>query len=161
MTETADLYEPLLADIRDLYEQVRRRTNLRGHEDEAVRTYRAALWKLKLKGQTLRYLGTTSTEFTVALVDDLVILAGNDGDFGAVAELLGRLAYHHAREIVPPAAFKRLESEDPELDSLDWYRMADLFDYLGLYDALRELIAKARDHIDGDVRGVVDAYPDV
>ena len=160
VTDTADLYEPLLQEIRDLQELISKSVNLRGHEEEAVRTLHAALRRLKMRGQTLRYLGTTSTEFTVALVDDLVIIAGNDGDFGSVAELLGRLAYDDAQKIVPPAAFKRLESDDPELDSLDWYRMADLFHYLGLYDALRELIAKARDHIDGDVRGVVDAYPD-
>jgi hypothetical protein len=159
VTETTDLFEPLLADIRDMDEQVQRRTNLRGHEDEAVRTYRAALWRLRMRGQTLRYLGSTSTEFTVALVDDLLIIAGNDGDFGSVAELLGRLAFDHAQELVPPAVFKRLEADD--VDYGDWFRMADLLNYLGLYDALRELVAKARDHIDGDVREVASTYGDV
>lgn len=160
-SSTEELYEPLVENMNRLYEYRRGAANLRGHEAEAIKTFREALrGRLNLKSTAFRYLAMTSTEFTVALVDDLVIIAGNDGDFGSVAELLGRLAHDEAQKIVPPAAFKRLESDDPELDSLDWYRMADLFHYLGLHDALRELIAKARDHIDGDVRGVVDAYPD-
>lgn len=159
VTDTADLFERLLDDIRDLQAGIMRRTNLRGHEDEAIRTFHAGLRRLKMTGVTLRYLGSTSTEFTVALLDDLLFLAGHDGNFHSVAELLGRLAHEDAQKLVPPAVAKRLELEDADYG--DWFRMADLLNYLGLYDALRELVAKARDHIDGDVRELADTYGEV
>ena len=155
--EIGEPYEPLLEDLRNLKDLIGK-SSAPGDFDAEVRTLRTALTDLESRDAVFRHLAMSWTRYTVALVDDLVDRAVDDGDFGNVAELLGRLAYDEAQKIVPPAVWRRLEADDA--DDHDWYRMADLLHYLGLYDTLRELIAKARDHIDGDVRGVVDAYPD-
>lgn len=158
---SSDLYEPLVENLKRLDEYRRSNANLRGHEDEAVRTFRAALRgrELNLTATALTYLATTSTEFTVALIDDLLYMAGSDRYTIAVAELLGRLSYEDLRKLVPAAVERALEVDD--VDYGDWFRMADVLNYLGLYEALRALVDKARDHIDGDVRELADSYGDV
>lgn len=161
MSDVGDLYEPLVRDLRAMDELERGFSNLRGHEEEGIRTLRAALRgrDLGLTFSAFRYLATTSREFTVALIDDLLYLAGSDRYTIVVAELLGRLPFDEVRKLVPPAADRVLERDDADYG--DWFRMADVLNYLGLYDALRALVARARDHIDGDVRELADSYPNL
>lgn len=159
MNDSGDHYEPLVEYLREMSALVRHSPNLRGHEEEGVRTLRSVLRKSDLDHMAFRYLATTSLEFTVALIDDLLYLAGSDGYTLNVAELLGRLSYENAKELVPPAVDRMLEGEG--VDYGDWFRMADVLNYLGLYDALRALVARARDHIDGDVRELADSYGNV
>lgn len=72
-----------------------------------------------------------------------------------IRNLLGRLAWSEAKEIVPPAVWRLLEIED-EADG--YRRMAELLDHLGLHEALQELCARAGESLDEEVREVAEDF---
>ncbi|WP_433253011.1 hypothetical protein [Actinomadura nitritigenes] len=96
-------------------------------------------------------LETLGTAPTKALVDDLLVLALQVRHTVLIRNLLGRLPWREAKEIVPPAVRRLLDDAD---DSDDYRRMAELLYHLGLDEALQELCARAEDSIDPDVREV-------
>jgi hypothetical protein len=126
---------PLRIDQEGTQEQLR--TALRRPE-EAVRAI-----------LLLETLGTTPTK---ALVDDLLVLALQERRTMLIRNLLGRLPWREAKEIVPPAVRRLL---DDDMDDSDAYRrMAELLYHLDLDEALHELCARAEDSIDPDVREI-------
>ncbi|MER7842102.1 hypothetical protein ABTY98_41015 [Streptomyces sp. NPDC096040] len=124
---------------------------LRINEEWAQERLRSALRRPEHAVQAIFLLETLDTEPTKALVDDLVKYALRERHTLLIRNLLGRLPWREAKEIVPPAVGRLLDDAD---DSDDYRRMAELLYHLGLDEALQELCARAEDSIDPDVREV-------
>ncbi|MFI6745723.1 hypothetical protein ACIBI3_05950 [Actinomadura luteofluorescens] len=116
---------------------------------------RSALRQPEQEVQALLLLETLGTEATKALIDDLLGQALRVRYTLLIRNLLGRLAWSEAKEIVPPAVWRLLEIED-EAD--DFRRMAELLDHLGLREALQELCARAGESLDEEVREVAEDF---
>ena len=99
----------------------------------------------------LLLLPALHTDLTVALADILITYALSHRDALLVRQLFARLPRHEAVSVVPPAVWAQLGRTDDE----DAYRrLAELLDYLGLEDALRELVAQALASDDPAVREI-------
>ncbi|MCP9948064.1 hypothetical protein [Actinomadura madurae] len=116
---------------------------------------RSALREPEQEVQAILLLQTLSVELTKALIDIVLEHALRDRYTLLIRNLLGRLAWSEAREIVPPAVWRLL---DNATDGDDFRRMAELLDHLGLYEALQELCVRASDSIDEDVREVAGDF---
>ncbi|MGW2310501.1 hypothetical protein [Actinomadura luteofluorescens] len=105
--------------------------------------------------EAILLLETLSTEQTRALIDVLLNHALRVRHTLLIRNLLGRLAWSEAKEIVPPAVWRLLDDAG---DGDDFRRMAELLDHLGLYEALQELCARAGVSTDDDVREVAEDF---
>ncbi|MFB8088498.1 hypothetical protein [Streptomyces sp. NPDC055992] len=124
---------------------------LRIDREGAQEQLRSALRRPEQAIRAILLLETLGTTPTKALVDDLLELALQVRHTMLIRNLLGRLPWREAKEIVPPAVRRLLDDAD---DSDDYRRMAELLYHLGLDEALQELCARAEDSIDPDVREV-------
>jgi hypothetical protein len=88
------------------------------------------------RGSVLVLLGSLNSSFTSELVQDLVGIAVNHRDALRVRQLLGRLPYREAYDLVPKAVWRQLaETNDDDA----YRRMAELLRHLGLEEALQDL----------------------
>jgi hypothetical protein len=103
----------------------------------------------------LTLLGLLETDYSRALVSELVSAALSHGNALIARQLLGRLPHDEAEQIIPPAVWRQLA----ETDDYDAYRrMAELLSHLGLESALSELTSRARQSSDPDIREVGDDF---
>lgn len=116
---------------------------------------RSALLQPEQEVEAILLLGNLGTEATKALIDVLLGHALRVRYTLLIRNLLGRLAWSEAKEIVPPAVWRLLDTAD---EGDDYRRMAELLDHLGLDEALQELCARASDSIDEDVREVAGDF---
>jgi len=106
-------------------------------------------------GYNLLMLGLLDTDYSEALVDQLVSASLSHRNALRVRQILGRLPHDQAERIVPPAVWRQLH----QTDDYDAYRrMAELLSHLGLYGALGELSAEALKSSDPDIREVGDDF---
>lgn len=128
---------------------------LRIDREGAKDRLRSALRQPEQEVQAILLLDTLSTEPTKGLIDVLLDHALRDRYTVLIRNLLGRLAWSEAKEIVPPAVWRLLDKAD---EGDDYRRMAELLDHLGLHEALQELCVRASDSIDEDVREVAGDF---
>jgi hypothetical protein len=103
---------------------------------------------------TLVLLSLLDPEQTASVIGQVVPLAASDRDALLVRQLLGRLAWHRLRQLVPPVIDTLLDDADDH----DYRRYAELLDHLGLFDALEELRARASESCDAGIREVAEEY---
>ncbi|MEU9303315.1 hypothetical protein [Streptomyces sp. NPDC048269] len=128
---------------------------LRRDRSAVLGSARVALAGFDTRREALFIIGSLNTDFTSALVDELLVVALSDRDTLRVRNLFGRLPYAEAEEVLPNAVWNLLEKEN---DGDAYRRMAELLQHLGLHVALRALCARARDHVDADVREVAQDF---
>lgn len=128
---------------------------LRIDRDGTKSRLRAALRQPEQEVEAILLLETLSTEQTRALIDVLLNHALRVRHTLLIRNLLGRLTWSEAKEIVPPAVWRLLDDAG---DGDDFRRMAELLDHLGLYEALQELCARAGVSTDDDVREVAEDF---
>lgn len=92
-------------------------------------------------------------DYTITLVDDLVLIAAGHRSPGRACEALARLPYANAAQVVPPAVWRRLDKDE---DRDTYLQLAGLLDDLGLTPALAELIQRAAASNDPDIREVAE-----
>jgi hypothetical protein len=73
-----------------------------------------------------------------------------------VRELLGMLSHADAAHLIPPAVWSRLEASP---DQETYLQLGALLEYLGLSDALVELLRRSQASDDPDIREVTDFFP--
>jgi hypothetical protein len=114
-----------------------------------------ALGSPKWEPAALLMLGLLETDYSEALVDQLVSASLSHRNALRVRQILGRLPHGHAERIVPPAVWRQLE----ETGDYDAYRrMAELLSHLGLYNALSQLSNQALQSGDPDIREVGEDF---
>jgi hypothetical protein len=103
----------------------------------------------------LLMLGLMETEYSEALVGQLVSASLSHGNTLRVRQILGRLPHDQAERIVPPVVWDQLK----ETGDYDAYRrMAELLAHLGLHAALSQLSARALMSSDPDIREVGEDF---
>jgi hypothetical protein len=103
----------------------------------------------------LLMLGLLETDFSEALVGQLVSASLSHRNALRVRQILGRLPHDQAERIVPPAVWDQLR----ETDDYDAYRrLAELLAHLGLHAALSQLSAQALMSGDPDIREVGEDF---
>ena len=130
-------------------------SDLRTNSETAIDCLRSALTDFSARDPALTVLGILSTDYTVKLIDDLVVVALRTRYTLQIRNLLGRLAYQQAEALVPLAVWRLLEAES---DGDAYRRMAELLDHLGLKDALDQLFIQARNSIDEDAREMAEDF---
>lgn len=118
-----------------------------------VELLRDALHRIEGTDAALVLLKLLDSDYTVALLDDLVQRSISDRFIMRVCEILGELSHDDAAHLVPPAVERRLEIED---DYVVYRAMAGLLGYLGLADALDALRQRALASGDPDTRDVFE-----
>jgi len=101
----------------------------------------------------LRFL---DTDYTVAVLEDLVAMSISARYSRRVRELLGTLPHTDAAHLVPPAVWRQLEASP---DQEAYLQLGSLLEYLGLSGALAELIRRAQASDDPDISEVPDFFP--
>jgi hypothetical protein len=132
----------LLAELRSDYAAFRARLE-------------GALQNAEQEVHALFLLGVLETDYTAGLVDCLVATALTHGKALFARQLLGRLPYAQAAELVPPAVWRQLDATG---DDDAYRRLAELLQHLGLRDALRELCERAMASPDPDTREVGEDF---
>jgi hypothetical protein len=114
-----------------------------------LESLRHALCALDDEPAALVLLGLLDSEYSEALVDELVSASLSHRNALRIRLILGRLPHDQAERIVPPAVWRLLQ----ETGDYDAYRrMAELLSHLGLREALSRLSAQALASDDPDIR---------
>lgn len=124
---------------------------LRANRAKTLEEMREGLKSVHDRAHVLTILGCVNSSFTVDLLQDLVTVALSHRDALTVRQLLGRISYRDAYEIVPRAVWHQLDETD---DDDAYRRMAELLAFLGLKEALRDLCSRAKESGDEGVREV-------
>jgi len=91
------------------------------------------------------------TDYSAALIDELVSASLSHRNALRVRQILGRLPHAQAKHVVPPAVWRQLQAT---ADYDAFRRMAELLSHLGLRGALSQLSAQALKSSDPDIREV-------
>jgi hypothetical protein len=127
------------------------------HSDypETLELLRRALRSTAEETTAFRVLGLLDTDYSTALVDELVGASLSHRNALRVRQILGRLPHDQAERVVPPAVWRQLQ-ETPDDDA--YRRMAELLSHLGLRGALTQLSAQALKSSDPDIREVGEDF---
>jgi hypothetical protein len=90
------------------------------------------------------------TDFIADVIEPLVAVSVSHRYARLTREVLGRLPYDHAAELVAPVVLSRLDDADDD----EYRRLAELLDHLGLYDALGQLCLRAAGSDDPHIKEV-------
>jgi hypothetical protein len=116
---------------------------------------RRALRSPEEETAALLMLGLLETDYSAALVDQLVSASLSHRNALRVRQILGRLPHDQAERVVPPAVWRQLQ----ETGDYDAYRrMAELLSHLGLHGALSQLSDQALKSSDPDIREVGEDF---
>lgn len=130
-------------------------TPLRADRNATVESIRTALLGVGQRQAAMIVLGQLDSDYTEAVLPELLAAALSHRDTQRVRRLLGQLPHREAAMSVPPAVWRQL-AETPDEDA--YRRMAELLDHLGLADALRTLISRAGSSPDPAVREVTEQF---
>lgn len=135
-------------------------SRLAADKDTALALLADALRTGRQRRQTLLLLSFLDPAYTITLADLLVELAISHRDGLLIRQILGRLRYVEAADVVPAAVWRTLD----DIGDDDAYRMlADLLNHLGLDEARHQLRNRALASADPYVREVgeeIDADDD-
>jgi hypothetical protein len=126
-------------------------SKLRLDREGSVSILKSALGKPGEIDAALILLSCLGTSFTADLLPELVRLVLSHRYTLQVRQVLGRMPYLQASEILPPLVFAQL---DATADDDAYRRMAEMLKHLGLQDSLASLCAQAAESADEAVREV-------
>lgn len=125
------------------------------NSEQFIEQLAAALRNPYERRAALILLGTMDVEYTISLANDLCVAVLSHRDTLMARELLGRLPHSDAAHILPPIVWAHLD----KINEDDAYRrFAELFDHLGLSEALDELDQRALKSSDPNIREVGEDY---
>jgi len=130
------------------------RIDLRDNRAETLEDIKTALKGIERR-EALVLLECLNPDVSKELIDPLLAVALSVADTLQVRNLLGRLPYKELQSVVPAAVWRFLDRRN-EGDA--YWRMAELFEHLGLEAALQHLCVRARDSIDPDIREVAEEF---
>lgn len=120
-----------------------------------LESLRSAMRSPKDEAAALLLLGWLDSDYTEALVGELVSASISHRHALRVRQILGRLSHEEAVQIVPPAVWHQLQETG---DDDAYRRLAELLAHLGLHDALSQLSAQALMSSDPDIREVGEDF---
>ncbi|HEY6739952.1 MAG TPA: hypothetical protein VI076_13995 [Actinopolymorphaceae bacterium] len=141
---TAELWPPLRDALEAAGGLTRAVAELRRDEATTIACLRTHLNRLPCRREALWLLEQLDTTFTLAMLDALVYWASHERVTLEIRGILGRLSHAEAEARVPDLVRRVLA--DPGTGHREYQMMADLLEYLGLRDALRDLCHEALVH---------------
>jgi hypothetical protein len=145
-------WQQALGAVRALLQAM---TALQSDYPGTLELLRRALRNPEEETAALMVLGLLETDYSGALVDQLVSASLSHRNALRVRQILGRLPHGQTVRVVPPAVWRQLK----ETGDYDAYRrMAELLSHLGLRGALSQLSAEALKSSDPDIREVGEDF---